>query len=127
MAAMGESKHGQADDKMVNYMGGKPTGAQVEKTIMELASGHPGLGALSAWTRTDLGTKSLRTTMRKGPEWSCVKYRSSSDVGTGEVLAVDHAKDITRSLEHAPPPISGGARNLQTVFFYDDDNRHDGP
>ena len=100
----------------VNYIGSKPIGAEVQDAIDALVKDH---GDLNAWTRVDLQTSTMRTTMKRGPDWKSVKFRITSDADSGKVLQIEESKDITRSLEHAP--MSGGPRNLQTTLPYSGD------
>ena len=104
----------QGQTPEINYIGSRPLGNDVHRAIQNASLG--GL-ALNAWTRTDMDSRTLRTTLRGGPPWSSVLLRITSDARSGEVLLVEKSADITRSLEHAL--VSGGPRDLQTTLVFD--------
>ena len=53
---------------------------------------------LAAWTRTDMSSRTRRTTTKGGPVWSDVVARVTADAVSGEILDLELARDITRSL-----------------------------
>ena len=84
----------------VNYVGARPNGVNLPRIlqVMGLASDRN----LAAWTRTDMRSRTRRTTMKGGPAWSDVVARVTADAVSGEILDSELARDITRSLEHTP-------------------------
>ena len=69
---------------------------------------------LAAWTRTDVSSRTRRTTMKGGPLWSDVVARVTADAVYGEILDSELARDTTRSLEYTP--LEGGLRDIQTIL-----------
>lgn len=53
-------------DKMVTYVGAAPCSTEALKKAHELGRR---LGCLQRWVRTDMGSRTLRTTLRGGPAW----------------------------------------------------------
>ena len=72
---------------------------------------------LAAWTRTDMSSRTRRTTMKGGLVWSDVVARVTADAVNGEILDSELARDITRSLEHTP--LEGGPRDIQTILVFE--------
>ena len=56
--------------------------------------------------------------MKGGPVWSDVVARVTADAVSGEILDSELARDITRSLEHAP--LEGGSRDIQTILVFEE-------
>ena len=54
----------------VNYVGARPNGVNLPRVLEQL--GIAGDRNLAAWTRTDLISRTRRTTMKGGPVWSDV-------------------------------------------------------
>ena len=88
----------------VNYVGARPNGVNLPRVLQEL--GVAGDRNLAVWTRTDMTSRTRRTTMKGGPVWSDVVARVTADAVSGEILDSELARDITRSLEHTP--LEGG-------------------
>ena len=84
----------------VNYVGTQPNGVNLPEELQEL--GIAGGRNLAAWTRTDMRSRTRRTTMKGGPVWSDVVSRVTAAAVNGEVLYSELARDMTRSLEHTP-------------------------
>ena len=93
----------------VNYVGARPKGVNLPRILQKM--GLAGDRNLAAWTRTDMSSRTRRTTMKGGPVWSDVVARVSADAVSGEILDSELARDTTRSLEHTP--LEGGPRNIQ--------------
>ena len=68
------------------------------------------------WTRTDIAAKTMKTTMRGGPNWDNVTRRVTISGSTGQVLKDEPAGRITRSLEHAV--LVGGPHDTITALIY---------
>ena len=94
----------------VNYVGARPNGVNLPRVLQEM--GIAGDRNLATWTRTDMSSRTRRTTMKGGPVWSDVVAHVS-----GEILDSELARDITRSLEH--PPLEGGPRDIQTILIFE--------
>ena len=73
-------------------------------------------GDYKAWARTDLGTRTTKTSMRGGPDWSQVEARLTVDAGTHHLIKVEKAKHITNNCEHAL--LYGGERDIVTVLLF---------
>ena len=65
----------------VNYVGARPNGVNLPRILQEL--GIPGDRNLAAWTRTDMSSRTRRTTMKGGPVWSDVVARVTADAVSG--------------------------------------------
>ena len=99
----------------VNYVGARPNGVNLPQVLQELRIA--GDRNLAAWTRTDMSSRTRRTTMKGGPVWSDVVARVTADAVSGEILDSELARDITRSLEHTP--LEGGPRDIQTILIFE--------
>ena len=75
-------------------------------------------GNYVAWTRTDLGSRTTKTTMRGGPDWSRVEARLTIDAETHEIIKAEKAEHITKNREHAL--LYGGERDIVTVLIYNE-------
>ena len=93
----------------VNFVGARRNGVNLTRILQK--TGLAGDRNLAAWTRTDMSSRTRRTTMKGGPVWSDVVARVSADAVSGEILDSELARDTTRSLEHTP--LEGGPRNIQ--------------
>ena len=102
------------DGCQLDFIGARPCNVDVRSCINMLGICN---GKFGVWTRTDLQTKTYRTTMRGGPEWKTVVARIAACSKTGEVLNFEEGKNITSSLEHGL--VHGGPRDLQTILFYE--------
>ena len=71
---------------------------------------------LKQWCRTDLGTRTLKGTMRGGPRWRDVLRRRTYDADTGAMLLDEDARFITRCQENAE--IGKGVYNTVTKLIY---------
>ena len=100
----------------VNYVGARPHGVDLPRELQEL--GVTGGRNLAAWARTDMRSRTRRTTMKGGPVWSDVVARVTTDAVNGEMLDSELARDITRSLEHTP--LEGGPRDIQTILVFEE-------
>ena len=98
----------------VNYVCARPNGVNLPRVLQEL--GIAGDRNLAAWTRTDMSSRTRRTTMKGGLVWSGVVARVTADAVSGEILDSELARDITRSLEHTP--LEGGPRDIQTILIF---------
>lgn len=87
----------------VNYIGCKPIGAEVHDAIDAVAKDN---GGFNAWTRDDLQTSTMQTTMARWPDWKPVRSMIRSDAASGEALQIEESKGITKSFEHVP--MAGG-------------------
>ena len=93
----------------VSYLGARPNGINLPQVLQEL--GIAGGRNLAAWTRTDMRSRTRRTTMKGGPVWSDVVARVIADAVNGEILDSELARDITRSLPVSlPHPLHPFAR-----------------
>ena len=95
-----------------------PNGVNLPRVQQEL--GIAGDGELAAWTRTDMSSRTRRTTMKGGPVWIDVIARVTADAVSGEILDSELTRDITRSLEHTP--LEGGPRDIQTILIFEASN-----
>ena len=100
----------------VNYVGARPNGINLLGVLQELgiACGRN----FAAWTRTDMRSRTRRTTMKGGLVWGDVVARVTADAVNGEILDSELARDITRSLEHTP--LEGGPRDIQTILVFEE-------
>ena len=103
------------DDVNVNYVGARPNGVNLRRVLREL--GIAGGRNLAAWTRTDMSSRTRRTTMKGGPVWDDVVARVTADAVNAEILESELARDITWSLEHTP--LEGGPRDIQTILVFE--------
>ena len=95
----------------VNYVGAWPNGVNLPFALQEL--GIAGGRNLAAWTRTDMGSRTRRTTMKGGLVWSDVVARVTADAVNGEILDSALARDVTR--------FSGTHSIGRTVWRHSDD------
>ena len=77
-------------------------------------------GPISVWSRTDLGSKCFRTTLKNGPDWKNVRVRITHDARTGHVIDVEQAWNMPKQDEHRLLP--GGKRDITTTLLYVDDS-----
>lgn len=75
---------------------------------------------LLAWHRVDLQSKTLKTSMRGGPDWCKVVGRDTVDALDGSLITSEQARSITRNLEHALVPKF--PRDILTYLIYKYDN-----
>ena len=99
----------------VNYVGARPNGVNLPRVLQEF--GIAGDRNLAAWTRTDMSSRTRRTTMKGGPVWSDVVARVTTDAVSGEIFDSELPRDITRSLEHTP--LEGGPQDIQTILIFE--------
>ena len=99
----------------VNYVGARPTGVNLLRVLQEL--GIAGDRNLAAWTRTDMSSRTRRTTMKGVLVWSDVIARVTADAVSGEIFDSELARDTTRSLEHNP--LEGWLRDIQTILIFE--------
>ena len=102
------------NDISVNYVGARPNGVNLPPILQEM--GLAGRRNLAAWTRTDMSSRTRRTTTKSGLVWSDVVARVTADAINGEILDSALAREITRSLEHTP--LEGGPRDIQTILVF---------
>ena len=98
-----------------NCVGARPNGVNLPRILQEM-----GLASdrnVAPWTRTDMSSRTRRTTMKGGPVWSHVVARVTADAVSGEILDSELARDITRSLEHSPLEV--GPRDIQTILIFE--------
>ena len=98
----------------VNYVGARPNGVNLPRILQEM--GLAGDRNLTAWTRTDISSRTRRTTMKGGPLWSDVVARITEDAVNGEILDSELARDRTRSLKHTP--LEEEPRDIQTILVF---------
>ena len=77
----------------VNYVGARPNGVNLPRVLQEL--GIAGDRNLGAWTRTDMRSRTTRTTMKGGLVWSDVVDRVTADAVNGEILDSEPAREIS--------------------------------
>ena len=108
------SQFGQ-DEVSVNYVGARPNGVNLPRVLQGM--GFARNRDLAAWTRTDMSSRTRRTTMKGGPLWSDVVAQVTADAANDEVFDSELAQDIIRSLEHTP--LEGGGRHhrLSKILF----------
>ena len=99
----------------VNYVGARPKGVNLPRILQEM--GLAGGRNLAVWTRTDMSSRTKRTTMKSGPSWSDVVAGVTADAVNGEVLDSELARDIARSLEHTP--LERGPHDIQTILVFE--------
>ena len=99
----------------MKYVGARPNGVNLPRVLQEF--GIAGDRLFTAWTRTDMSSRTRRTTMKGGPVWSSVIARITADAVSGEILDSELARDITRSLEHTP--LEGWPRDIQTILIFE--------
>ena len=95
----------------VNYFGTRPNEVHLPRILQEM--GLAGDRKLAAWTRTDMSSRTRRTTAKGGPVIAPV----TADAVSGEILDSEVARDITGSLEHTP--LEGGPRDIQTILVFE--------
>ena len=100
----------------VNYVGALLNGVDLPQVLREV--GIAGGRNQAAWTRTDMSSRTRRTTMKGGPVWSDVVARVTADAVNGEILDSELARDTTRSLEHTP--LEGGPRVIQRILVLEE-------
>ena len=83
----------------VNHVGARPNGVDLRRILQEI--GIAGGRNLAAWTRTDVSSRTTRTTMKGGPLWSDVVARVTADAVNGEILDSELARDIQTILVFA--------------------------
>ena len=93
MALGNEFNDSCTSESSIRFIGAVYSNTDGYKMAMDIGSREV---VLYAWSRTDIGSQTLRTTLRGGPAWSSVVYRITSDAGSGEVLLCEHADDIPR-------------------------------
>ena len=93
----------------VNNVGARPNGVNLPQVLQELGIG--GGRNLAAWTRTDMRSRTRRTTVKDGLVWSDVVARVTADAVNVEILYSELARGRTRSLEHTP--LEGGPRDIR--------------
>ena len=89
---------------------------KMENSIFELAKTGNWMGKYICWQRTDLNTKTAKTSMRGGPIWDQVRARITADIHTGDILRCEMAQAITRNVEHVL--LEGGPRDVRITLFY---------
>ena len=99
----------------VTCVGARPNGVNLPRVPQEM--GLAGDRNLAAWTRTDMNSRTRRTTVKGGLVWSDVVARVTADAVSGEILDSELARDITISLEHTP--LEGGPRDIQTILVFE--------
>lgn len=57
-------------------------------------------GKVKTWVRHDIGIKTIKTSMKGGPEWSRVLARITVDAKDGRIIDVEGAKGMPRDREH---------------------------
>ena len=98
----------------VNYVGARPNGVDLPQVLQEL--GIAGGRNLTAWTRTDMSSRTRRTTLKGGPVWSDVVLVSPLML-SAERSSIQSWHETTRSLEHTP--LEGGPRDIQTILVFE--------
>ena len=73
-------------------------------------------GKTRTWTRTDLGARTAKGTMRGGPDSSHVVGRVAVDANTGDVLVAEDLRRVDRAELHRP--ISMLPRDIITGIIY---------
>ena len=81
----------------MDYDGARPNGVNLPRILQEM--GLAGDRNLAVWTRTDMSSRTRRTTTKGGPVWSDVVARVTADAVSGEILDSELARDIPRSLD----------------------------
>ena len=92
----------------MNLVGARPNGVNFPRILREM--GFASDRNLAAWTRTDMVSRTRRTTMKGGLAWSDVVARVTAGAVSGEILDSELARDVTRSLEHTP--LEGGPQDV---------------
>jgi hypothetical protein len=72
----------------------------------------------AAWTWPDLKSRTTKTSMRGGPEWSQVVARLTLDADTNKLIKIERVKHIIKNCEHAL--LCGGERNIMTVLLFNE-------
>ena len=85
---------------------------EVERMARELKLSRP-----VAWQRSDMNTRTAKTTMKGGPSWERIQARITADAHTGEVLRSEKAEFITKNVEHALLPDC--PRDIVTMLLYE--------
>ena len=99
----------------VNFVGARPNGVNLPQVLQEM--GIAGGKNLAAWTRTVMGPRTRRTTVKGGHSWEDVVARVTADAVIGEILDSELSRDIARSLEHTP--LKGEPRDFQTILVFE--------
>ena len=69
------------DEISVNHVGARPNGVNLPRILRDM--GLAGGRNLAAWTRTDMSSRTRRTTVKGGPSWSDVVDRVTTDAVNG--------------------------------------------
>ena len=99
----------------MNYVGARPHGVNLFRILQEM--GLAGDRNLAGWTRTDMSSRTRRTTRKCGPVWGEVVARVTADAVSGKILDSELTRDITRSLDHIP--LERGHRDIQTILVFE--------
>ena len=70
---------------------------------------------MDAWTRTDMHSRTYKTTNKGRPTWRDVAYRVTADARSGDIINIEDATNINRDEEHRP--VEWGPRDLVTVLL----------
>ena len=95
----------------VNCVGGRLNGVDLSRIVQEI--GIAGGRNLAAWTRTDMSSRTRRTTMTGGLVWSDVVARVTADAVNGEIVD----SELARDMDHTP--LEGWPRDIQTILVFE--------
>ena len=84
--------------------------------ILECAKAGNWRGKYICWQRTDLNTRTAKTSMKGGQTWDHVRAHVIVDVRTGAILRCEPSQAITRNVEHVL--LENGPRNVRTTLVY---------
>ena len=87
----------------------------MEKVLLEVENWFKANGRMDAWTRTDLHSKTYKTTNKGGPTWKHVACRVTADLRSGDIINIEGATIIRRDEEHRP--VEWEPRDVVTVLL----------
>ena len=97
------------------FVGGSVLGI-LEQKVNELVNTlNLGLST-KTWVRTDLGSRTAKTTVRGGPEYRDVVGRVAVDANSGEILVAEDLRRVDRAELHRH--IVAGPRDIVTGVIY---------
>ena len=89
-------------ETMKNEFVGRSALDILERKVDELVGMLKLDGKVRTWVRTDLGTRTAKSTMRGGPDYTQVVGRVAVDATSGEVLIAEDLRRADRAELHKP-------------------------
>ena len=88
----------------------------LERKVNELISTLRLERKTKTWVRTDMSTRTAKTTLRGGPDYQYVVARVAVDANSGEVLVAEDLRRVGRAELHRP--IAAVPRDVVTGIIY---------